>query len=76
MTEAGLIYKWKEDKVNKLKSGGKGSGKTKEDGGPGAISLTHLQAAFFILYLGMTLSFFVYGAEKSCFYSLDRKLPD
>ncbi|XP_068247580.1 glutamate receptor ionotropic, delta-2-like [Palaemon carinicauda] len=67
LTEAGLIGKWTLNEVNSLKRGTNSDGKT-EDRGPGAITLKHLQAAFFLLGLGLTVSTTVLLAEKwSCF---------
>ncbi|XP_071525796.1 uncharacterized protein [Panulirus ornatus] len=60
LTEAGLVYKWAEEEVNKASHNstpsGVGSGST-------AIKLQHLQAAFFILLLGFAISATVLGVE-------------
>ncbi|XP_066971943.1 glutamate receptor ionotropic, delta-2-like [Macrobrachium rosenbergii] len=64
LTEAGLIAKWARDEVNSVKGGGASDEETSEDSGPGAITLVHLQAAFFILALGIATSAVVLLFEK------------
>ncbi|XP_071537483.1 glutamate receptor ionotropic, delta-2-like isoform X2 [Panulirus ornatus] len=59
LTEAGLVYKWAYDEVNNASPNFSVSGLT----GPIAINLQHLQAAFFILLLGFTISAIVLGVE-------------
>ncbi|XP_066967133.1 glutamate receptor ionotropic, delta-2-like [Macrobrachium rosenbergii] len=64
LTEAGLIAKWTRDEVDSVKGGGSSKEETSDDSGPGAITLVHLQAAFFILALGITTSAIVLFFEK------------
>ncbi|XP_071536145.1 glutamate receptor ionotropic, delta-2-like [Panulirus ornatus] len=59
LTEAGLVTKWASDEVNKVSSNISPSANS----GPAAISLQHLQAAFFIIVLGLTLSTTALGIE-------------
>ncbi|XP_064118946.1 glutamate receptor ionotropic, delta-2-like [Macrobrachium nipponense] len=64
LTEAGLIAKWTRDEVNSVKGGGAGKEETIDDSGPGAITLVHLQAIFFILALGITTAAVVLFFER------------
>ncbi|XP_071532036.1 glutamate receptor ionotropic, delta-2-like [Panulirus ornatus] len=59
LTEIGLVVKWERDEMNKITqyiSPRKGKG-------PTAITLQHLQAAFFIMVLGFAISAFVLLTE-------------
>ncbi|XP_071536859.1 glutamate receptor ionotropic, delta-2-like [Panulirus ornatus] len=53
LTEVGLVSKWADDEVDKVSQRVPPSS---ESGGPTAISLQHLQAAFFIMVLGFVTS--------------------
>lgn len=48
LASAGLVDKWTRDEVAKVAGAGGGEGSK----GPGAITLVHLQAAFFLLAIG------------------------
>ncbi|XP_071526285.1 glutamate receptor ionotropic, delta-2-like [Panulirus ornatus] len=52
LTEVGMVSKWASDEVNKVSRFMSPS----SDSGPAAISLQHLQAAFFIMVLGFVMS--------------------
>ncbi|XP_042884156.1 glutamate receptor ionotropic, delta-1-like [Penaeus japonicus] len=58
--ESGLIGKWRRDVVGGESSRGSDEG---PHGGPGAITLTHLQAAFFVLGIGLLAALFALGFE-------------
>ena len=73
LTEAGLIYRWKEDEMEKLRKGRKRISNVK-GATPEAISLTHLQAAFFMLGIGLTISSIAFGTEKCWSYHLEKNL--
>ncbi|XP_071526281.1 probable glutamate receptor [Panulirus ornatus] len=59
LTEAGLVTKWANDEVNKVAQNISPLGNS----GPSAISLQHLQAAFFIMVLGFGTSTIVLSLE-------------
>ncbi|XP_071525273.1 glutamate receptor ionotropic, delta-2-like [Panulirus ornatus] len=59
LTEVGLVIKWTNDEVNKVYH----FMSSARDPGPTAISLQHLQAAFFIMVLGLTISAIVLVLE-------------
>ncbi|XP_042211846.1 glutamate receptor ionotropic, delta-1-like [Homarus americanus] len=59
LTEAGLVYKWADNEVNKV---AKNNSPTSETG-PTAIKIQHLQAAFFMLVIGFATSAAVFGGE-------------
>ncbi|XP_068247831.1 glutamate receptor ionotropic, delta-2-like [Palaemon carinicauda] len=67
LMEGGLIAKWTRDEVISVKGSATSEGNS-ENRGPGAFTLEHLQAAFFILGLGTTLSSLVLLAERWVFY--------
>lgn len=52
MTDTGLVHKWKKDEKAKVEGSRGNDGKDSI----GAITLKHLQAAFFFLLLGHTFS--------------------
>lgn len=55
MVQSGLIEKWKRDEIVKL--GGRVSGGgSKRRGQTSAITITHLQGAFFLYVMGVTLA--------------------
>ncbi|XP_063852047.1 glutamate receptor ionotropic, delta-2-like [Scylla paramamosain] len=59
LSEGGLVYKWAGDEV----AGGSSSNRAAKTTGPPAITLQHLQAAFFLLTLGLVTSTAVLGGE-------------
>ncbi|XP_068229295.1 probable glutamate receptor [Palaemon carinicauda] len=59
MTSAGLVQKWTQDEVDKVRSGDTGG-----SNGPGAITLVHLQASFFIVVIGYTVAVVALIGEK------------
>nr|XP_045610743.1 glutamate receptor ionotropic, delta-1-like [Procambarus clarkii] len=62
ISEAGLIMQWKEQEISKI-SGGSSSWDSTLDRRPSAISMKHVQAAFFVLGLGFLLALMMLGAE-------------
>ncbi|XP_050690664.1 glutamate receptor ionotropic, delta-1-like [Eriocheir sinensis] len=59
LIEGGLVYKWAGDEV----SGGASSQSAAKTSGPPSITLQHLQAAFFLLTLGLSASVVALGGE-------------
>ncbi|XP_045129467.1 glutamate receptor ionotropic, delta-1-like [Portunus trituberculatus] len=59
LSEGGLVYKWAGDEV----AGGSSSNRAGKTTGPPAITVQHLQAAFFLLTLGLVTSTVVLGGE-------------
>ncbi|XP_042857157.1 glutamate receptor ionotropic, delta-2-like [Penaeus japonicus] len=69
LTESGLVSKWTRDEVQKVEGQGAGDGAGDDDdggsrGGPGAITLMHLQAAFFMLGMGHFLASLILLSER------------
>ena len=70
MTEAGLILKWTQDEILKLKSNTEEEDDSSEKG-PGALTLEHLQSAFFLLFIGFTSAFVAGLIELFYFFFID-----
>lgn len=64
MVQSGLVDKWKEEEIAKL--GGRDSGgRGKRRGQISAITITHLQGAFFLYVMGVALALTALLLEKT-----------
>ncbi|XP_042234304.1 glutamate receptor ionotropic, delta-2-like [Homarus americanus] len=62
ISQAGLIFHWKEQEIQRVATSTQDSD---TDKGPSAITLKHLQAAFFILVMGFLVAAVVFGLEHA-----------
>ncbi|XP_069164789.1 probable glutamate receptor [Procambarus clarkii] len=65
ITEAGLIMRWKEQEISKISGRSPSRRGLSSDRGPSAITMKHLQAAFFVLLLGLVVGLLMLGAEAA-----------
>ena len=82
--QAGLIVKWTQDEIDKL-SRSLNSNKNKDDskveeeeegGGPSAMTLEHLQGAFFLLGGGSFISSMIFLIETLIAFSCGKSNED
>ncbi|XP_070000312.1 glutamate receptor ionotropic, delta-2-like [Penaeus vannamei] len=67
ITEAGLIDKWRREQIIKLRQDGSSGGggvRSSRASGPSALTITHLQGAFFLYVIGFFVSSFALVGEK------------
>ncbi|XP_069995050.1 probable glutamate receptor [Penaeus vannamei] len=73
LTAAGLVDKWTRDELASVRRDGRATEGPAGDEGPGAITLVHLQAAFFLLVLGCAVSAIVLVGERLAAAMLPRQ---
>ncbi|ROT84901.1 hypothetical protein C7M84_021915 [Penaeus vannamei] len=73
LTAAGLVDKWTRDELASVRRDGRATEGPAGDEGPGAITLVHLQAAFFLLVLGCAVSAVVLVGERLAAAMLSRQ---
>lgn len=56
ITSAGLVVKWTRDEIEKVAKTSQQNGVNRISKTPGAVTLAHLQAAFFLLLLGFSVA--------------------